>query len=155
MDLNTYYVLRDISDSLVPLVICGVMPVLIVWLCLKKKKNDTDKRTEIVLAAMEKNNEIDVEEFIKTLNPPQRPLREKLILRLHWELMLGGIFTIFGIVDFIVLAILRFGYQIPKEDIYAMGLVFGIPILAIGVGLLIAYAYGKKTLANLKDVVEK
>lgn len=152
---NTLYLLRAIFDSLIPLAVSGVMPVLIVWLCLKKKKNDTDKRTEIVLAAMEKNNEIDVEEFIKTLNPPQRPLREKLILRLHWELMLGGIFTIFGIVDFIVLAILRFGYQIAEENIYAMGFVFGVPILAIGVGLLIAYAYGKKTLANLKDVAEK
>lgn len=148
---NTLYLLRAIFESLISLAVCGVMPVLIVWLCLKKKKNDNDKRTEIVLAAMEKNNEIDVEEFIKTLNPPQRPLRERLILRLHWELMLGGIFTIFGIVDFIVLAILRFGYQIPKEDIYAVGLVFGIPVFAIGVGLLIAYAYGKKTLANLKD----
>lgn len=155
MDLNTYSLLRDIVESLIPLAVSGVMPVLIVWLCLKKKKNDTDKRTEIVLAAMEKNNEIDVEEFIKTLNPPQRPLREKLILRLHWELMLGGIFTIFGIVDFIVLAILRFGYQIAEENIYTMGFVFGVPILAIGVGLLIAYAYGKKTLANLKDVAEK
>ena len=57
----------QLEDILVPLGICVALPVMIVWLVMRKKTNETNRRTEIVLAAIEKNSEIDVEDFFKKI----------------------------------------------------------------------------------------
>ena len=60
------------TSIIISLGICVVLPVLIVWLIMRKQTNDTNKRTEIILAALEKNPNLQIEEFIKQLNPPKR-----------------------------------------------------------------------------------
>ena len=54
---NMDFILSQLAEILVPLGIVVVLPVLIVWLDMRKKANDTNKRTEIVLAAIEKNSD--------------------------------------------------------------------------------------------------
>lgn len=85
-------ILSKLENILLPLGICVALPVMIVWLVMRKKTNETNRRTEIVLAAIEKNSEIDVEDFFKKMNPAQKTLKEKLMQRflwgaslLHWE----------------------------------------------------------------------
>ena len=41
------------TSIIISLGICVVLPVLIVWLIMRKQTNDTNKRTEIILAALE------------------------------------------------------------------------------------------------------
>jgi hypothetical protein len=103
------------------------------------------------MAAIEKNGDIDVQEFFKNLNKPKKSVREKMILQLHWELLLGGIFTVFGLVILIALGVMTIGFGVTKDDVIAMCSTLGIPTLAIGIGLLIAYFSGKKMLKELKD----
>ena len=117
---------------------------------LRNKRYESEKRTEIVMAAIEKNGDIDVQEFFKNLNKPKKSVREKMILQLHWEVLLGTVFTIFGLVVFIVLAVLAVGFGITKgDDVIAMSCCLGIPALALGAGLLIAYC--RKMMKELKD----
>ena len=41
-------------------IICGIsLPILIVWLDNRKKTNETNQRTQIVLSALEKNPKMD------------------------------------------------------------------------------------------------
>ena len=44
-----------LCDVMVPIGICVILPVSIVMLYLRARKHETNKRTEILLAAIEKN----------------------------------------------------------------------------------------------------
>ena len=50
---------------LVPILVpiaCGcVLPIMIVWLSIREIMNKTNQRTKIVLAAFEKNPDMDIE----------------------------------------------------------------------------------------------
>ena len=151
LNINPVYIIEEFGDIIKPICILVVLPNTIIWLYLRNRKDENEKRTKIVMAAIEKNGEIDVQEFFKNLNKPRKTAREKLVMQLHWEVLLGSIFTIFGLVVFIALGVL-IGFGITKgDDVIPMSCCLGIPTLALGAGLLIAYFSGKKTMKELKD----
>ena len=148
---STCFLIQEFGDIIKPICIFVVLPIVLVLFYLRNKRYESEKRTEIVMAAIEKNGEIDVQEFFKNLNKPRKTVREKLVMQLHWEVLLGTVFTIFGLVVFIALGVL-IGFGITKgDDVIAMSCCLGIPALALGAGLLIAYFSGKKMLKELKD----
>ena len=148
---STCFLIQEFGDIIKPICIFVVLPIVLVLFYLRNKRYESEKRTEIVMAAIEKNGEIDVQEFFKNLNKPRKTVREKLVMQLHWEVLLGSIFTIFGLVVFIALGVLV-GFGITKgDDVIAMSCCLGIPALALGAGLLIAYFSGRKMMKELKD----
>ena len=148
---STCFLIQEFGDIIKPICIFVVLPIVLVLFYLRNKRYESEKRTEIVMAAIEKNGDIDVQEFFKNLNKPRKTAREKLVMQLHWEVLLGSIFTIFGLVVFIALGVL-IGFGITKgDDVIAMSCCLGIPALALGAGLLIAYFSGRKMMKELKD----
>ncbi|MBQ0068245.1 MAG: hypothetical protein KBT09_00610 [Bacteroidales bacterium] len=147
---NIYWLVQEIMESLVTLGICVVLPITTVYMTMRKKRHEVDKRNEIAMAVIEKNGNIDVQDIIKSLTPPQKPLKERIIMKMHYELIAASILTIFSTATFIALVVVGC-MGITKEDIYAMGLVFGIPSLAVGVSLFIGYNSSKKILNQLDD----
>lgn len=128
---------------LIPLGICVALPVLIVWLVARYKTNETNKRSEIVIAAIEKNSEIDVEDFFKKMTPPRKTYKERLQTRLLW----GSILTAAG------LALLGLGLYLDysggaNNDELTGLLMFGIMSFLVGVAILIVYAICRKDLAK-------
>ena len=145
-----YVILESIIKSLVPIAIAVVLPIIMAWLSYRNKQHETDKRSEIVTAIIEKNPDIDVQEFLDKLNPPKESYKEKMLKIMHYEVLWGTICTIGGIVAIIVtitLSILQ-GFD---GAVIPIGSVFGVVPLAVGCGLLAAYNNAKKTLNNLKD----
>ena len=137
-------------DKLVPITLIGVLPIVVTWLSFRHKQHETDKRNEIIMAVIEKNPDIDVQDFLNKLNPPKESYKEKMLKIMHYEVLWGTICTIGGIVAIIVtitLSILQ-GFD---GAVIPIGSVFGIAPLAVGCGLLAAYNNAKKTLNNLKD----
>lgn len=133
-------------DTLVPLGICVVMPITIVWLIMRNKKNDTNRRTEIILAALEKNSEIsNMEELLKQMTPPQPTFREKMLRKLHGELMWGSTMTILGVALLITTTAMAYYGGYAPGDISALG-VIAAACFASGLGMIIAYFSGKKML---------
>ena len=65
--------MNPISEILVPIAICCVLPIMLVWFVIRKKMNETNQRTQIVLAAIEKNPDMDIEEMIWHRMPWSRP----------------------------------------------------------------------------------
>ena len=151
LNINPVDVIEEFGDIIKPVCILVVLPITLLWLYLRNRKYESEKRTEIVMAAIEKNGDIDVQEFFKNLNKPKKTAREKLILQLHWEVLLGSIFTVFGLVVFIALGVMSFVGGIVDNNVIAASCCMGIPTLAIGIGLLIAYFSGRKMLKELKD----
>ena len=142
--------LGSLISDLIPMGLVVVFPILYVWLTERNKQHETDKRSEIAMAIIEKNPDIDIQEFLNKLNPPKESYKEKMLKIMHYEVLWGTICTIGGIVAIIVtitLSILQ-GFD---GAVIPIGSVFGVVPLAVGCGLLIAYNNAKKTLENLKD----
>ena len=144
----------SIIDSLVPILVpiaCGcVLPILIIWFDIRKKMNDTNKRTEIVLAAIEKNPNMDIEELMKKISPKKKLLKEKLLTKLLW----GCITALLGLILIGIGAWLGWvGGSNPTDILTAS--CFGFVMLAIGIAFLINYYMGKKMLAKEMEAEEK
>lgn len=142
--------LGSLISDLIPMGLVVVFPILYVWLTQRNKQHETDKRSEIAMAIIEKNPDIDIQEFLNKLNPPKESYKEKMLKIMHYEVLWGTICMIGGIATILVVVVLSILQDFDGAFI-PLGSVFGIVPLAIGCGLLAAYNNAKKTLENLKD----
>lgn len=132
---------EDLTELLVPIGICVALPISIVYLILKRKIISENNKKEIILAALEKNADVNIEELVKKTSAPDKLLKEKLLKKLQWGLMT------------IVLSIGLFIYAIFVElKLYVIG---SVVLLAIGVSLLFTYLMGKKMLAKEMEAEEQ
>ncbi|MBW4712649.1 hypothetical protein KZY63_08260 [Prevotella histicola] len=145
-----YVILNSIIESLVPIAIVVVFPIVMVWLYYRDEQLKATKRSEIIMAVIEKNPEVDVQEFLNKLNPPKKSYKEQLMTKMHQELLWGTICLIGGAITILVIITLSI-LQGFAEEFISIGSIFGIVPLAVGCGLLAAYNNAKKTLENLKD----
>ena len=145
-----YVILNSIIESLVPIACGVVLPIVMVWLYYRNEQLEATKRSEIVIAAIEKNPEVDVQEFLNKLNPPKKSYKEQLMTKMHQELLWGTICLIGGAITILVIITLSI-LQGFAEEFIPIGSILGVAPLAAGCGLLAAYNNAKKTLENLKD----
>ena len=137
-----YVVLMESIVKIIFIICAVALPVLIVWLNNRKKINEANQRTQIVLAAIEKNSETDVEDLLKKMAPQKKLLKEKLLTKLLW----GSIFTIFGLAIYIAVLIYDIFVGGFDKDMF-IGLSFAaVPSLGIGLAFLINYLVGRKVL---------
>lgn len=142
--------LGSLISDLIPMGLVVVFPILYVWLTQRNKQHETDKRSEIAMAIIEKNPDIDIQEFLNKLNPPKESYKEKMLKIMHYEVLWGTICTIGGIATILVTITLS-TLQGFDSSVIPLCSIFGVVPLAVGCGLLIAYNNAKKTLENLKD----
>ena len=136
--------MKELIAAIVPIGICVVLPIIIVWIIIQNKKNNTNRRTEIILAALETNPDIgNMEEILKKMTPPQPTFREKMLQKLHRELIWGCIMTLTGIGVLVIITLTA--KDMATGDITGFGFI-GSCGLSVGISLLIAYFAGKKTL---------
>lgn len=81
------------EETIVPIGICVILPIIIVWLIMRRKTNETNKRTEVLLAVIEKNPDLDMEDLIRKMNPKTKTTKERLMGRLLWGLVFIAIGT--------------------------------------------------------------
>ena len=142
--------LGALTAIIVPLGIVVVLPIAIAYIAYKKKQHETNKRSEIVMAAIEKNSDIDVQEFLSKLNPPQKTYKERMLDKLHQEILWGTICLIGGAVCIIAIVTTSLINGYEGMDIGFLA-IFGIVPLATGIGLLVAYKSGKKSLDQVSE----
>ena len=148
--IMNYVILNSIIESLVPIAIVVVFPIVMVWLYYRDEQLKATKRSEIIMAVIEKNPEVDVQEFLNKLNPPKLSYKEKMLKIMHYEVLWGTICLIGGAITILVIITLSI-LQGFAEEFISIGSIFGVVPLAVGCGLLAAYNNAKKTLENLKD----
>ena len=86
--MNALELIIDLAEeTIVPIGICVILPIIIVWLIMRRKTNETNRRTEVLLAAIEKNPDMDMEDFIRKMNPKTKTTKERLMSRLLWGLV--------------------------------------------------------------------
>ena len=136
--------------NILPVILCGcVLPIIFIWMETRRKMNETNARTQIVTAAIEKNPDMDVEELMKKISPKKKSLKEKLLSKLLW----GCITTILGIGligfgIFLINTISKDTQKIHMADDVQTAIAFGVILLAIGAAFIINYGVGRKMLAK-------
>ena len=130
--------------GLVAIIACGcVLPIVMDLLKTRRKMNENEVRKQIVLAAIEKNKETDVEELLKKMAPKQKLLKEKLLSKLLW----GCVISLLG------LSLFGCGLWIDwcggyDPDFISFLYFCGGVLFAVGLAFIIYYFVGKKILAK-------
>lgn len=138
--------MHDLVQILVPLGCGCILPILVIWFIIRKEMNETNQRTQIVLAAIEKNPDMDIEELMKKITPKPKLLKEKLLSKLLWGslcIMLG-----LGLIGCHIYVAITTNSTTPC----GFG---GIILLAVGIAFLVNYTLGKKMLAKEIEAEEK
>ena len=136
---------------LIPLGICVVLPVLIVWIIARTRKNETDRKAEVMLKAIEAGATVDMNQFNTEKKAP-KTIKQELLEKLN-----GACITSLMGLAFLALSLWsEFGRGLP-DDLFMEDLlpVAGCVMLAVGVGLFISYFTGKRLLAKDIEAEEK
>ena len=142
--------MHDLVSILVPLGCGCLLPIMIVWFTIRESMNKTNQRTQIVLAAIEQNPDMDIEELMKKISPKKKLLKEKLLTKLLW----GSIVAFLGIALLGFCVVQAYVGGMPTAALQQFSL-FGAVLLGIGIAFLINYYVGKKLLAKEIDAEEK
>ena len=128
------------TEALIPIVVSGVMPITIMALIARIYVKKSEHRMEVMIKAIENGAELD-QNALMGLKSKVKSTRKELVSRLGSGIM----FTVLGLM-FILSA--AFGLSsFPSWGYYP-----GFPLLAVGIGLLVSFFYGK---VYLKSRIEK
>lgn len=140
----------ELVEIIVPIGICVVLPVLIVWIMYRHATNKDNKNAEIIIKAIENNSAIDADTLVEALGKKQKTPLEVLQLRL----LRGCIFTFIGIAAGIYSAIdasTTAYFDINDQPSF---IVAGLG-LAIGIAYLVVYFITRKNVAADDDKCAK
>lgn len=141
---------NDITGIIIVLGTAVILPISIVFLFERSKMASERNKKEIILAALEKDASIDIEELVRKMNKPDKLLKEKLLKKLLWGMLtflMGVGFIGFG---FYLDLIETGGTSDPQVSVC-----FGLALTAAGVAFLANYYIGRKLLAKEIEAEEQ
>lgn len=124
-------------EILIPIGVAVVLPVAIVAIVFKSALASDRNRKEIILAALEKNPNLDVEDLVKCMKKSNKLIKEKLLARLER----GCLCCLMGV----AFMLLYFFLGVQSEDLIV---VVGAALIAIGIAFLVSYFVGRRMLAK-------
>ena len=130
--------------------VCIALPLIAVWLTNKRKNHEIDKKTEILMALLEKKPELNPAEVLDKLDMSSEDGKKSLKERLLKNLLGGCICTLIGIVLFFTHL---FGFEFLEDR--TTGVVGGGVLTAVGIALIIYYFVSKKMLQREIATEEK
>ena len=142
--------MENLVAILVPIACGCVLPIMVVWLAIRKKMNETNQRTQIVLAAIEKNPDMDIEELMKKISPKKKLLKEKLLSKLLW----GSIIALLGISFLVYGLLVDYRGGMDTNDLIRIYFAGGA-LVAVGIAFLVNYRLSKKMLSKEMEAEEK
>ena len=137
------YQLKDLLETLGVLTTIG----FVVWLYYRHKMRAGERENDLMIRALEKSE--NAEEVLRQLQKPRKSRRERLMGRLTW----GWCLAVAGVL--LVLLPFVYGIIVVHQGVYVWADVIeelgpfsfiGAPALGVGIGFLVSYFVGKKTL---------
>ena len=136
---------ESIIALFIPIGICVVMPVLIVWLVSRIAINKENRKSDVLMEAIRNNANVDTDKLMKSMAGRERSDRELLNLRL----LRGCIFTLLGVAFGVCAGI--FAYEAPASEMKLSLLLLCSVSIAVGVGYLIVYFVSRKSISSNED----
>lgn len=126
----------NLVEILVPLGAAVVLPICVVSIIFRSAMAEDRNRKEIVLAALEKNPNLNVEDLLKGMKKSEKLIKEKLLARLQR----GCLCCLMGV----AFVLLSFFLSVQNEHL----LIAGAALIPIGIAFLISYFVGRRMLAK-------
>ena len=126
--------METLEDILVSLGVVVALPVLIVAIIFRSVMAADRNRKEIILAALEKNPNLNVEDLVKRINKSEKLIKEKLLAKLQR----GCLCCLMGV----ALVLLYFFPSVQNEFL----IIAGTALIAIGIAFLVGYFVGHRML---------
>ena len=145
-----YKLIAEFFGALIPICVCVVLPVLIVWIIGKVKQNETNRKAEIMLKALDNGSKIDADFFRSQSS--SKTIKERLLGRLTGACVTGLIGVAFISTGIFLQNLPTWNSNV--EVIILTYLIGGI-LIAVGISLFIVYFSGKKMLAKEMESEEK
>lgn len=120
--------------------------VLVAWFYFRYKKQQEDRRTDLMMKALEKSDNPD--EVLRNMQKPQKSLRERLVVRAGWGwglTIVGAILVVMPFIYGIVMTSNGGVWEDVFDDAGPFSFIGAVP-LGIGLGFLLSYRAGKKML---------
>lgn len=114
----------------------GYAYIAIVAIVFKSVLASERNRKEIILAALEKNPNLDVEDLVKRMKKSEKLIKEKLLARLEH----GCLCCLMGV----AFVLLSFFLSVQNEFL----IIAGTALIAIGIAFLVGYFVGRRMLAQ-------
>lgn len=140
-------ILCNIIQDLIPILVCVVLPVAIVWLSVYAARFREAKRTEVLLKAIESGKDIDANMIANAMSKPHKAPRTPRE-RLNNRLTVGCVGLTIGIMLEVVLCIGRFVMNALSDEMFLISSMWNSILLGIGVAFMIVYFVTRK---NVKD----
>lgn len=138
---------NNLIDNMIPIGVCVVLPIFIVWLNLRAKMNETNRKAEVMLKAIEAGKEVDADYF--------KPEGKAKTVKGQLLGKLTGACITFLIGAIVMTIVLCMSAQEKIDSEATLGFaVFGGIMIAIGVALFISFFVGKKMLAKEMEAEE-
>lgn len=136
------------EDILVPLGICVVMPVMIVWLVFRSRNHTVDRKTDVLIKAIENGQDIDPELLADGKARNSKTLKMELTEKLQNGVML----LLFGVALFVAYFVPGIQCSEARRFVFVTG---GGLMMAIGVALILAFFIGQKWMASEIEAEER
>lgn len=130
-------------ELLIPLGVAVVLPITIVAIVFKSVLASERNRKEIILAALEKNPNLNVEDLVKRMKKSEKLIKEKLLAKLQR----GCLCCLMGV----ALVLLYFFLSVQNEFL----IIAGTALIAIGIAFLVGYFVGRRMLAREMEAEEQ
>ncbi len=133
------------TSIIVPIFVCVVLPVAVVLIVSLTKMNAENKRSQIIIKAIEANKDVDTDKLIESLRKQQKTPRDILNIRL----LRGCMFSLIGI-TLVIAGIINMFFKSsgPVTELIILGFIS----LSIGLSYL---AVCKVTKAQLEQTIAK
>ena len=128
---------------LIPIGVCVVLPIMIVWIVFKAKTNNDNKRADVLIKAIENNANIDAEKLAEALGKQQISAKELLNRRL----LRGCMFTSLGV----AFSIIALTFSAAPEDMQFISYILAALSFAVGIAYLIVYFVTRNTTAETEE----
>ena len=135
--------METLEDILISLGVVVALPVLIVAIIFRSVMAADRNRKEIILAALEKNPNLNVEDLVKRMNKSEKLIKEKLLAKLQR----GCLCCLMGV----ALVLLYFFPSVQNEFL----IITGTALIAIGIAFLVGYFVGRRMLAREMEAEEQ
>lgn len=126
--------METLEDILVSLGVVVALPVLIVSIIFRSVMAADRNRKEIILAALEKNPNLNVEDLVKRMKKSEKLIKEKLLAKLQR----GCLCCLMGV----AFVLLYFFLSVQNEIL----IIAGTALIAIGIAFLVGYFVGRRML---------
>ncbi len=131
------------ENAILPIAICVGLPISVVWLYLRSRINETNRRSELIKLAIENNSQVDIAKLVEQLNGKQqaRYLKFRLLRLLQAGCVLTGLGL--GLMAYIMWMVFYAGLPgTYADDLQTIMYI----LLFVGISLIIAFVVSKKVM---------